>query len=509
MTGSRQKLCVLLTLAICTVLAACGGGTDGEASSSAGGTLRVGRAESFDGWVLDSAAAYATYQTHAAVFEPLLRFAPDGTNVEPGLAETWVYDEAAMTWTFTLRSNAKFSDGSPVTSADVVFSYGLWSSGPNFGGSFGQVADVKAVDDRTIAFTMKAPDAVLPSLLSASIAGVLPADFGGRSEKDFYAKPIGAGPYRVTKWSSGGRIELERNPNYYAPDRPKLDKVSIDVVADDSELSRLFEGGELDLVNYVSIASAAQYPEGSLTVTPSSQVFHVSLNATRAPFDDPEVRTAVAAAIDYQSIVDGPLREYGALPTGILAPNLGNWAPPSSDYYSFDLSAAKASLAGSKHADGAEVELIYDAANGTDALLAQIVQANLGEIGITVKLTGLETLAFLDRAFAIDADMTLWSYGAVAPDVSDPLGWIAGTGNLFTGADQTVFDEQRDAYLTTVSPDAKRAAVVAVQDDARSTAAAIALAETPTVHAVGDKLTGFEPAPWGLYYFDTIAKSAG
>jgi len=72
-----------------------------------------------------------------------------------------------------------------------------------------------------------------------------------------------------------------------------------------------------------------------------------------------------------------------------------------------------------------------------------------------------------------------------------------------------VFDEQRDAYLTTVSPDAKRAAVVAVQDDARSTAAAIALAETPTVHAVGDKLTGFEPAPWGLYYFDTIAKSAG
>ena len=419
-----------LTLALCTVLAACGGGTDGAASSSAGGTLRDGRAESFDGWVLDSAAAYATYQTHAAVFEPLLRFAPDGTNVEPGLAETWVYDEAAMTWTFTLRSNAKFSDGSPVTSADVVFSYGLWSSGPNFGGSFGQVADVKAVDDRTIAFTMKAPDAVLPSLLSASIAGVLPADFGGRSEKDFYAKPIGAGPYRVTKWSSGGRIELERNPNYYAPDRPKLDKVSIDVVADDSELSRLFEGGELDLVNYVSIASAAQYPEGSLTVTPSSQVFHVSLNATRAPFDDPEVRTAVAAAIDYQSIVDGPLREYGALPLG-SGPNLGNWAPPSPDYYVRPVCARRV-----RSTDGAEVELIDDAA--TDAPGPRSSKPT-SVIGITVAHRSKPSLS-TGPSPSTPYDAVV--YGAVAPTYQTP-GMDRRDGEPLHRADQTVFDEQR------------------------------------------------------------------
>jgi ABC-type transport system substrate-binding protein len=164
-------------------------------------------------------------------------------------------------------------------------------------------------------------------------------------------------------------------------------------------------------------------------------------------------------------------------------------------------------MAASTHADGSSVELIYDAANTTDALIAQIIQSDLVAVGIDVALTGLETLAFLDRAFTIDADMLIWSYGAISPDVSDPLGWIAGTGNLFTGADSTVLDAQRSTYLTTTDPAAKAVAITAIQDDAIDTAAAIALAETPTLHAASADLTGFAPAPWGLYYIDTIRSS--
>lgn len=474
------------------------------AAPGSGGTLTIGRSESFDGWVLDGAAAYATYQTHPAVFEPLLRFAADGANVEAGLAEKWTYDDATFTWTFTLRANAKFSNGQPVTSADVVFSYGIWSTGFNFGGSFAQVKEVIAVDDLTVQFVMKAPDAVLPSLLSGSVAGVLPVNFAGMTADEFYANPIGAGPYVVKEWSSGGRIVLERNTNYYAVDRPYFNEVVIEVVPDDSELATLFESGQIDIVNYVSIATASQYDAARLVVTPPSQVSHLSLNATRAPFDDEHVRKAVSTAIEYNSIVNGPLAGFATAPTGILAPNLGNWAAPTAPYYSTDLDAAASEMAASTEPDGFATELIYDAANGTDALLAQIVKDNLAKVGIEVELTGLETLAFLDRAFTLDADMVLWSYGAISPDMSDPLGWIGGTGYLFTGADQTAFDEQRTAYLTTVSANEKHDAVVAIQDDAYQQAAIIALAETPTVHAVASSLTGFAPAPWGLYYFDTI-----
>ena len=481
-----------------------GDSTAAPAAPGAGGTLRIGRTESFDGWVLDSAAAYATYQTHPAVFEPLTRFAADGAGVEPGLAESWTYDDATFTWTFVLRSNAAFSNGAPVTSADVVFSFGVWSAGFNFGGSFAQVANVEAIDDRSVAFTMVAPDATLPALLSGSIAGVIPDGFAGLTEDEFYNAPIGAGPYAVEEWSSSGDITLERNPHYYASDRPYFQTIEYVSVPDDNALARLFETGELDIVNYVSIAGAAQYSPERLVVTPPSQVFHLSLNATRAPFDDPAMRAAVTSSIDYASIAGGPLAGYGVEPTGVLPPNIGNWAAPSKPYYVTDVDAAKASIAASASPSGTPVELIFDAANTTDALIAQIVQSNLAEVGIEVTLTALETLAFLDRAFTIDADMMIWSYGAISPDVSDPLGWIAGTGNLFTGADPAVLDEQRTAYLTTIDPAVKAAAIAAIQDDAIDTGAAIALAETPTLHAASADITGFAPAPWGLFYVDTI-----
>lgn len=497
----RSRAVIALLVALAAITAGCGS----SSTESSGGPLKVFRSESFDGWVLDSAAAYSTYQTHAAVLEPLVRFAPDGKTVEPGLAESWEYDAESRTWTFALRADAKFSNGEPVTSKDVVFSFGVWSKGINFGGSFAAVGKVRAAGDRTVKFVMKAPDSILPAVLSGSIAGIMPADFGGMKKKDYYDSPIGAGPYVVKDWSGGGRIELARNPHYYAPKRPYIDEVVIKVVADDNELAILSKSGQADVVEYVSATTAGQYPKDKIKVTPTSQVSHLSLNVKAAPFNDVKVRRAVAAALDYDAVVNGPFKGYAKSPTGILAPNLANWAAPSAPYYSTDVAAAKALLSGSDAAGADPVELVYDAGIGADSLIAQIVKANLGEIGIEVKLTGLETLAFLDRAFGLDADMVVWSYGAISPDISDPLGWIGGTGYLFTGYEGE-FEKHRTAYLSTVSTSVKRDAVVAIQDEALEQAAVIALAEYPTIQSVATNLKGFRAAPWGLYYYDTIRR---
>ena len=100
------------------------------------GTLQVVRYESFDGWVLDSAAAWSSYQSHLAVIEPLLRFGSDGKSLDAGLAKEWNYDPEALTITFTLQNDARFSNGEPVTAEDVAFSLGVWQAGPNFDISF-------------------------------------------------------------------------------------------------------------------------------------------------------------------------------------------------------------------------------------------------------------------------------------------------------------------------------------------------------------------------------------
>ncbi len=212
-----------LALAGCSSSSPGAKGTSGAASSAAptaGGTLHVVRAESFDGWDPDASSAYSSYQTVYAVLEPLVRFGSDGRALEPGIATKWSYDKAATSWTFTLRDDVTFSDGAPLTSADVAFSAKVWADGPNFGSLYAGIKAVKTPNPTTVVFEMATPNTSLPVLMSWSSSAVYPKDFGGRTAKDFYAKPLGAGAFIVTDWSPGGRITMARNPTYYQRDAP-------------------------------------------------------------------------------------------------------------------------------------------------------------------------------------------------------------------------------------------------------------------------------------------------
>jgi len=517
----RQKtVAIVLLAALALVAAAYGGGKGGATTTGAtakgtsgavssqrrGGTLRVVRTESFDGWVLDSAAAYASYQTDAAVIEGLLRPGADGKSVTPGLAESWAPNPKAHTWTFKLRKNARFSDRSPVTSKDVIFSLGIWKAGPNFGGSYVNIKSATAPDKRTVVFKLgSAYDNTFLALMASSVSGVMPANFGSKGKVAYYQHPIGAGAFKVDTWTVGGRIVLVRNPYFYDPKRPYVDKVVIDVVADDSERKILFDSGQADIVEYVSAATAAQYDRSKLDVLLPSQIEHLSLNVSHPPFNDVRVRRAVANAIDYQSIIKGPFSGFGAPAKGILAPNLAGWAPPTQPYYSTNLKRAKALLAGSSAPHGAAVELIYDSGVASDVLVAQVLKDNLGKLGFNVKLTGLETGAFVGRAFSVNSDMTLWSYGAISPDISDPLGWFLGTKWLFTGLPTDTLRKQFGSYRTAATRKGRIVVITKIQNQAITDAHAIALTQFQVIHGVNTHVSGFASAPWGLSFYDTVS----
>jgi len=478
-------------------------GATGDGTPQRGGTLRVARSESFDGWVLDSAAAYASYQTQYAVIEPLLRSSPDGQSLEPGLAESWEYDPEGPSWTFVLRDGLVFSDDTPLTSADVAFSAKVWAEGPNFGAVYAGIKKVRTPDERTVVFELFDPDTTLPIVLSWSASGIMPKDFGGRTEEEYYEQPIGAGAFTVQEWSPGGRIVLRRNDRFYDPQRPYVDEVVIDVITDANERAVQLQSGQIDIAEYVSPITAPQYGD-AIVALPRSQVEHLSLNTTTEPFDDVDVRRAVAYAIDYEGIAGGPFAGYSSPPQSIIAPNLPNWAPPSVAPFARDLDEAKRLLAGSTHPDPGTVELVYDSGLPADHLVAQILQSNLAEIGIEVELSGLETGAFLDRAFGVDADMVLWSYGAISPDVIDPVGWILGTSWLFTGFETDTILDQWFAYTATESTEEKQAIITQIQDEAIENAPAISLTELQVLHAARDEVQGFASPPWGVYYYDPI-----
>ncbi len=518
----RRRTAIVLLLLMALLAGACGGGDDTTTSTSGGatattagsgdvdttspseggGTLVAARFESFDGWVLDSAAAYASYQTHQAVIEPLMRFGADGYSIEPGLAESWVYDPEGLTITFTLQDGARFSNGDPVTAEDVAFSLDIWNAGPNFGGSWDAIVGVTGEGNQVV-LELAYPDNTLMAVLASSISGIMPQDFAGMTEDDYYNNPIGAGPFVVDEWSLGGRIVLTPNEFYYDPERPYVDELVLEVIADETERQNLFEAGEVHINEYLSPTVADQYDPANVYVCEVHAIEHIGLNVLRPPFDDELVRQAVAYAIDYDAI-DAALGDYFELPTGILSPNILNWAPPSKPYFRRDLAKAADLLAQSSAAGGTSAELIYDAGNELDTLIVQILQANLAEIGIEVSLSALETGAFLDRAFAIDADMTIWNYGAISPNISDPLIWIWATGWLFSGYEGDTLFDQFLAYAEAETDEDMQAIITEVQDGAIDHAAAIAVAEGSYLHAVNQGLSGFASAPWGLYYYDTI-----
>ena len=484
-------------------LAACSPAAGQSNPLESAGTLHVARSESFDGWDPDKAAAYSTYQTLQAVLEPLLRVTPDGSGVEAGLAKSWTYDAKKLTWTFTLQDGTQFSDGTALGSADVAFSVEAWKEGPNYGSLYGNIKGVATPDDRTVVFSLKTPDTTLPVLMTWSSSAIFPADFGGRTRDEYFAKPVAAGAFVLTDWSPGGRIVLEKNPHYYAEGRPYLEKVLIEVVSDATERGAQFQAGQVDISEYVGALDAKQYGD-SLVALPASQVEHLSFNTTKGPLGNAALRQGIAHAIDYEAITAGAFRGYGSAPRGILPPNLPNWAAPTGAPPAKDLARAKELLAQAPAIPEKGLEVVYDAANSTDHLIAQVLKDNLAEVGVNLTLTALETGAFLSRAYGLDADMVLWSYGPVSPDMIDPLGWIGGTSWLFTGFETETVRSQFADYAATESDAAKQRIIAGVQDEALKNAQAVPLAEFQVLHAVGKQVSGFSSAPWGMYYWDTI-----
>lgn len=496
MRRSTVLAAVVSTAAVLSLgLSGCSG-----ADAASDTTLHVIRSESFDGWNPDSAAAYATYQTLDNVLEPLAKSNPNGHSIDPGIATKWTYDDSAHTWTFMLRPDVKFSDGKPVTPADVIFSAGVWAKGKNYGSLYSDISSVTSPDAHTVVFHMSDANTILPVLMTWSSSGIFPRDFGGKTEDAYWQKPVGAGAYAVQSWSTGGQTVLTANAHYY--EKTGVKKVVIDTVTDSNQGAAMLQSGQADISQYLAPQDASIYgPE--LKALPSSQIEHLSFNTTHQPLGDIHVRKAIAYAIDYAAIVKGAFKGYGSHAAGIIPSGLANWAAPNLPGYDLDLQKAKAELALAA-TKPTTLEVVYDASNEADNDVAQILKQNLNAIGIQLKLSPLETGAFLDKAYGLTADLVIWSYGAVSPDVVDPLAWISGTSWLFSGVNTDKVTQQFGAYASAPDPAAKQAIIRDVQDDGITELPAAALAQFQVLYAVAPRVHGFAPTPWGMYHWSQI-----
>ncbi|MDQ0391122.1 ABC transporter substrate-binding protein [Labrys monachus] len=353
------------------------------------------------------------------VYDQLVRPSEDGTRLEPGIAESWTISPDGKQFRFKLRPDAKFSDGQPVTAADVAFSLQRASSEKSeWARFFKPITHYDVVDDHTIVMTLDKPFTPILNNLALFSASILPAKLVEAQGAAFFDHPIGSGPFVLKSWSRGQGQELEKNPNYWEKGKPAIDGASIEVVPEDNSRVLKLKAGELDAIINVPFNQAESLksdPDVQVGVAPVFRIDLVQLNTTRKPFDNKAVRQALNYALDKAAIVKGILRG-NAKPATSSIPVMA-YHDSALKPYPLDLAKAKALLAEGGVPDGFKTSMLVSAGDATERQVASAIQASLKKIGVDVALQTIEDSSQFSTTKSGNYEMSL-SYAT--SDTIDP-----------------------------------------------------------------------------------------
>lgn len=422
---------------------------------AAGGTLIAAIGAEPDQLDPQMTSAYVSFQVLENVFDTLVE--PD-ENLEmvPSLAESWTVSDDGLTYTFTLRDGVTWHDGTPLTAADVVYSYGRIRESSNNGWRFGTVTDVSAPDDSTVVFTLSAPT---PNLLShiGAFKGMGIVQQANVESGAITTAPIGTGPFKVQSWTSGDSIELVRNDAYF-DGAPALDGVTFKFIPDATVALANIRAGEAHWTDNVPAQQVNSLKEATDIVVesaPSTEYWYFAPNEAREPFGDARVRQALAYAIDRDAIVQAATFGNAAVNQAAIPATSGwffDYAP-----YTRDLDKARALLAEAGVSDLAMDLMVVSTASQAVAN-AQVIAANLAEIGVTVNIRQLDVSTWLADQAAGNFDAFMWSWiGNLDPGDFYFAQHRTGGGFNAQGYSNPAVDELLDAAASETDRDARKA----------------------------------------------------
>ncbi|ETT51875.1 MULTISPECIES: ABC transporter substrate-binding protein [unclassified Paenibacillus] len=393
------------------------------AEPATGGTFVYGRPASVTSFDLHNQITSNNAFAIDKVFESLVAFDSKG-EITDQLAASHTISEDGLTYTFVLRDGLKFSNGTPVTAEDAVFSLQrhLKVGGPL--AISAKVDTVKAQDEKTLVITLKEPYTPFISELSNFSNGILPNNFGGVTEEEFFKKPVGTGPFVIETWDPAGDVTFTKNTNYWKEGQPYIDKLVYKLIQDDSQAINQLKAGAVNAVEALSLQNAGEIKDGADTtvVTNGSWVTEqLFFNTLDKHFSDVHVRRALALALDRDGLTKALTFGYAQTATSLLPTTIPYNANDKIKALSFDPAAAKAELAKSAFPDGFSTKLLVASGNSTRAQEAQIIQAAGQAIGIKIEIESVELATFRERFFAYDFAAMLNSGQADSPEANSIL----------------------------------------------------------------------------------------
>ncbi|HXX38288.1 MAG TPA: ABC transporter substrate-binding protein, partial [bacterium] len=351
----------------------------------------------------------------AQIYNSLVGYKPGTLDLVPDLAVSWVPSENYTVWTFQLRRGLRFQDGTPFNADAVKFNVERWwdlqspysfaNAGRthvtwrvNMGGFKGQpssvLKDVVVTGPYTIRFITQSPFPNLPGVLAGDghfgIASPTAVQADGPKYGSPSALPVGTGPFIAKSWTPGDRIVLVKNPGYWKRGLPKSDGLVIKFISDPAAQLADVQAGTVDftadlLPEQLKIIQAD--PQLRPVFAPTTNVGFLNLNPAYAPLSKPEVRRAVATAIDQQGIVDAFFGRQLAVTNGHFTPPVMSWAwSPKVTSYPYDPAKAKQMLAEAGYPNGFDLDLWYMPVPRpyfpTPRQVAEAIGANLSAIGL-------------------------------------------------------------------------------------------------------------------------------
>lgn len=376
-------------------------------SPQRGGTLVLARPEepvSFDPFgVSDNGSIFAIEQ----VCDSLIEADATGRGLRPGLAESWEMAPDGLSYDFTLR-DARFSDGTPVTVDDVLFSWDrLRAPTTPYQFLVQPVRAVEKLDERHLRVTLGEPYAPFPSVASVFAAAIVKRAAYEADPQAFADRPLCAGPFVVESFARGTSVVLARNPYYWdrgADGRPLpyLGRIELHYVPDTNALVLGLENGDYDVAVSIPFSQARTVkarPGVTLEVADVYRIDYVYLNHKQKPLDDKRIRLALIHAADLDAINKAVYYGYGTPPNSIN-PRMTFWSSEV-PRLGYDIAKARDLVAAAGY-DGTPIRLMVDAGNAPATQVATILQQGWQAAGLNVRIdaeTGSTWDSVLDGSY--------------------------------------------------------------------------------------------------------------
>ncbi len=539
---------VLPVLILCLCAAGCAAGTvekpenndTPEQTEIVTGVLRLAMPDAVS--TMDVHKTSEEYLIPLNVYERLLEVTvnEDGsTELTKGLAEDWSLSADGLTYSFTLRPDAYFSDGTPVKASDVAFSFTRMLSLPEsvqqdfanmilgadavLNGETDTLEGIRVVDDRHVQITLSEPLAAYLSVLATPSCSVLSeknvtesgAAFGTSAEQT-----VGSGPYMVTELTDD-KVTLEKNPYYHSRAELSAERVEISIM-DPALIDRSFQAGELDLLDAAYVNPDAvenvyktEPWKDRLISQGSMDIHYLMLNVAEPPLDDVRIRQAVQMAIDRQRILDKLYGGDGELTDGIYPRGLIGFCEENQGWLRYDPEQAAKLL---KEAAGEKTVSLEIAASSETNIrelnMLEMIRQDLEAAGFHAAIIIYDDATRLALRKAGELMVSKGKWGA---DFNDPDNFISTyfgsrektryySGNY---ADETVLN--RVARARTIRDEAQRLAEYAALEKrlVREEAVWVPLFSTEHLFVLGERVERFTPfwAGWSdLYFKDVVLK---